>query len=347
MQLSSRVIAGVAALLLVATPTLAQNVLKPVKLMETRSGAVPIQREFFGQVAAKETVDLAFQVGGQVVKFPVTEGAFLPKGALVAELDLEPFELKLGQAQLQKEQADRTVTRLEKLTGTVSQVSIDDAETQAGLARIALRDADYALEHATLNAPFDALVSSREVALFSTVSAGSPIVRLHDMSELHIEVDVPEVLFQQGEDNDALTITASFPGSDKTYPLEILEFDAEASSVGQTYRVTFRLDPPEDRQIFPGASTSVRVTVDTGMSAIVVPPTAIVPAANGDTGVMLFTPKGADEGTVTWTRVETSATDGGQIEIVSGLNGGEEIVLTGGSALADGAAVRRFTGFTN
>ncbi|AFO88251.1 efflux RND transporter periplasmic adaptor subunit [Phaeobacter inhibens] len=347
MQLSLRAIAGIAALMLVGVPALAADVLKPVKLMVTQSGAMPIHREFYGQVAAKETVDLAFQVGGQVVKFPVTEGAFVPKGALVAELDLEPFELKLGQAQLQKEQADRTVTRLEKLTGTVSQVSIDDAETQAGLSRIALRDADYALEHATLSAPFDALVSSREVALFSTVSAGAPVVRLHDMSELHIEVDVPEVLFQQGEDNDALTITATFPGSDTAYPLEILEFDAEASSVGQTYRVTFRLDPPKDRQIFPGASTTVRVTVDTGASAIVVPPTAIVPAANGETGVMLFSPKGGDEGTVTWTKVETAATDGGRIEITSGLQGGEEIVLTGGGALADGEAVRRFTGFTN
>ncbi|APG47726.1 efflux RND transporter periplasmic adaptor subunit [Phaeobacter porticola] len=347
MQLSSRVLAMIAALALGATPAVAQDVLKPVKLMETQSGAKPIHREFYGQVAAKETVDLAFQVGGQVVKFPVTEGAIVPQGALIAELDLEPFELKLDQARLQKEQADRTVTRLEKLTGTVSQVSIDDAETQAGLTRIALRDADYALEHATLNAPFDALVSSREVAVFSTVSAGAPIVRLHDMSELHIEVDVPEVLFQQGEDNDALTIAATFPGSQSSYPLEILEFDAEASSVGQTYRVTFRLDPPKDRQIFPGASTTVRVTVDTGMSAIVVPTTAIVPATNGDTGVMLFTPKGADEGTITWTKVDVTPTDSGEIEITAGLEGGEEIVLTGGGALSDGEAVRRFTGFTN
>ncbi|MFS4580552.1 efflux RND transporter periplasmic adaptor subunit [Phaeobacter sp. C3_T13_0] len=347
MQLSSKVLAGIASLVLGATPTFAQDILKPVKLMETQSGTKPIHREFYGQVAAKETVDLAFQVGGQVVTFPVAEGSIVPKGSLIAELDLEPFELKLGQAQLQKEQADRTVARLEKLTGTVSQVSIDDAETQSGLTTIALRDADYALEHATLSAPFDALVSSREVALFSTVSAGAPIVRLHDMSELHIKVDVPEVLFQQGEDSNAMTITAKFPGSANKYPLEILEFDAEASSVGQTYRVTLRLDPPKDRQIFPGASTTVRVTVETGLSAIVVPTTAIVPSSSGDTGVMLFSAKGADEGAVSWTKVETATTDSGEIEIVSGLEGGEEIVLTGGSALTDGEAVRRFTGFTN
>ncbi|QAX32462.1 efflux RND transporter periplasmic adaptor subunit [Leisingera sp. NJS204] len=335
---------GIAALSAAAA---AQEPLKPVKLLQTSSDSLLLERQFFGQVAAKQTVDLAFQVSGQILKFPVTEGGSVAQGGLIAELDLEPFELQLEQAQLRKEQADRTVVRLEKLSGTVSQVSIDDAETEAGLARVALRDADYALGHATLNAPFDALVSSREVEQFTTVSAGTPIVRLHDMSELHIKVDVPEVLFQQADQSDVLTIVAKFPGQDTDYPLEILEFDAEASSVGQTYRVTFRLTPPDDRQILPGASATVNVRVDTGDAAIRVPGTALVAAADGSTGVMVFAPAGAVDGTVTWTPVKVEATQNGDFRIADGLSGGEEIVLTGGTALRDGQQVSRFTGFGN
>ncbi|WP_291730408.1 efflux RND transporter periplasmic adaptor subunit [Leisingera sp. F5] len=341
---SLAVAGGFAALSAVAA---AQEPLKPVKLLQTSSDSLLLERQFFGQVAAKQTVDLAFQVGGQILKFPVTEGGAVAQGGLIAELDLEPFELQLEQAQLRKEQADRTVVRLEKLTGTVSQVSIDDAETEAGLARVALRDAEYALGHATLNAPFDALVSSREVEQFTTISAGTPVVRLHDMSELHIKVDVPEVLFQQADQSDVLTIVANFPGQDTDYPLEILEFDAEASSVGQTYRVTFRLTPPEDRQILPGASATVNVRVDTGDAAIRVPGTALVAAADGSTGVMVFAPAGAEDGTVTWTPVKVEASQNGDFRIADGLAGGEEIVLTGGSALKDGQQVSRFTGFGN
>ncbi|WP_291735300.1 efflux RND transporter periplasmic adaptor subunit [Leisingera sp. F5] len=335
---------GIAALSAAAA---AQESLKPVKLLQTSSDSLLLERQFFGQVAAKQTVDLAFQVSGQILKFPVTEGGSVAQGGLIAELDLEPFELQLEQAQLRKQQADRTVVRLEKLSGTVSQVSIDDAETEAGLARVALRDADYALGHATLNAPFDALVSSREVEQFTTISAGTPVVRLHDMSELHIKVDVPEVLFQQADQSDVLTIVANFPGQDTDYPLEILEFDAEASSVGQTYRVTFRLTPPDDRQILPGASATVNVRVDTGDTAIRVPGTALVAAADGSTGVMVFAPAGAEDGTVTWTPVKVEATQNGDFRIAEGLKGGEEIVLTGGTALEDGQQVSRFTGFGN
>lgn len=326
---------------------MAQEGLKPVKLLQTSSEALLMERQFFGQVAAKQTVDLAFQVSGQILRFPVTEGSAVAKGGLIAELDLEPFELQLEQAQLRKEQADRTVARLKNLTGTVSQVSIDDAETEAGLARVALRDAEYEFEHATLDAPFDALVSSREVEQFTTVSSGAPIVRLHDMSELYIKVDVPEVLFQRAEESDILTISANFPGQETEYPLEILEYDAEASSVGQTYQVTFRLSPPEDRQILPGASATVNVRVNTGDTGIRVPATALVTATDGSTGVMVFSPAGAAEGTVAWTKVKVEATQNGEFRVADGLAGDEEIVLTGGGALKDGQQVRRFTGFGN
>nr|WP_122074018.1 efflux RND transporter periplasmic adaptor subunit [Pseudophaeobacter sp. EL27] len=335
--------AGVA----VTGPAQAEDALKPVKLMTTQSGNLLLERQFFGQVAAKQTVDLAFQVPGQVMRFPVSEGYIVPEGQLIAELDLEPFELKLEQARLQKEQADRTVTRLERLKGTVSAVSIEDAVTQAGLTRVALRNAEYELRHATLNAPFEALVSTREVENFTTVAAGAPIVRLHDMSVLHIEVDIPEVLFQRASHGDNVSTLAIFPGSDESFPLEILEFTAEASNIGQTFRVTFSMLPPEGRQVLPGASATVRVKVDTGEHGIIVPNTAVVTTPEGSTGVMVFTPKGGETGEVTWVEVELAATQHGGFAISSGLQGGEEIVSTGGSALIDGQKVRRFAGFTN
>ena len=103
---------------------------------------------------------------------------------MIAELDLVPFQLSLEQAQLQKEHADRTLERYEKLSGeTVSQVSIDDAKTQAELAGVAVRNAEYSLQHATLTAPFDALVAVRNVANFTTISAGTSVVRLPQDSE--------------------------------------------------------------------------------------------------------------------------------------------------------------------
>ncbi|MCX8952958.1 efflux RND transporter periplasmic adaptor subunit [Ruegeria sp. NA] len=336
------------ALAILATPIAAQETPKPVKLMQVRETAPGFTRQFFGRVAARQTVDLAFQVAGQIVEMPINEGFVIPKDGLIARLDQEPFELRLDRARLQKEQADRTVARLSRLRGTTaSQVAVDDAETEAQLAAIALRDAEYELEHATLTAPFDALVSSRSVEAFTTVSAGTPIVRIHDMSELRIVVDVPEILFQRSGQNDDIFITAKFPVSDEVFPLEIREFDAETSSVGQTFRIQFGLTPPKGLQIFPGSSVTVNVQVQDNRTGIIVPATAVVADANGALNVMVFSPVGADEGTVRRVPVTIEPTQTGDVRVLTGLSDGDEVVVAGGAVLTDGQTVRRFAGFAN
>lgn len=337
-----------ATLIALTTPVLAQDTAKPVKLMQVRETAPGFSRQFFGRVAARQTVDLAFQVSGQIVDMPVTEGFVIPKGELIAQLDQAPFQRRYDRAVLQKDQADRTVARLSRLRGTTaSQVAVDDAETEAQLADIAVRDAEYDLEHATLTAPFDALVSSRAVEAFTTVSAGAPIVRIHDMSELRIEVDVPEILFQRSGQEESYTITAKFPTSDEVFPLQIREFDAESSTVGQTFRIQFGLTPPEGLQILPGSSVTVNVQVEDGRTGIVIPAAAIVAGADGALGVMVFSPVGADEGAVQYVPVTIEPTQTGEVRVLTGLSDGDEIVVAGGSALTDGQAVRRFAGFAN
>lgn len=339
-----------AGILALATPIagFAQEDKSLVKLLTVKSGAEQVTRVFFGHVAAKETVDLAFQVGGQIVELPIVEGVTVPKGAVIAQLDLEPFELALDQAVVQKQQADRTVERLTKLQGnTVSQVTVDDAQTQQQLSEIAVRNAQRSLNNATLLAPFDALVATRNVANFSTINAGVAIARLHDMSDLRIEIDVPEVLFQRaGEDAD-FALTAKFPASDEIFPLQVREFNAETSPVGQTFSITLGMTPPDGLTVLPGSSVSVFATQTNSDERIIIPSSALLTANDGTPNVLVFEPAGADEGTLKAVAVEILPDVKGQVQVVSGLEDGQEIVASGASRLTDGAAARRFTGFAN
>ncbi|PJI86467.1 RND family efflux transporter MFP subunit [Yoonia maricola] len=331
-----------------AGPLVAQEtIVRPAKLMVVGADTDGITRQFFGQVVARQTVDLAFQVSGQIVEFPVQEGQEMTQGALIAKLDLEPFELQQRQAQLQVDQADRQLTRLNTLSTAASEVSREEAETQLALARVELRNAEYSLEKATLIAPFDALVASRNVANFTTASAGSSVVRLHDMSELRIEIDVPEVLFQRAGQNAAVTLLARFPTGEETYPLEIREFNAEASSIGQTFRLTLGMDRPEGVTILPGSSVTVLATLDQGVERLVVPATALRIDNDGSTSVMRFVPGADNTGTLEEIPVDVIATRDGQFGIVSGLEAGTEIVRIGAQMVEDGDTVRRFSGYAN
>ena len=71
----------------IGTPLLAQDELvRPAKLMIVGADADGVTRQFFGQVVARQTVDLAFQVSGQIVEFPATEGQGVAEDALIAQL---------------------------------------------------------------------------------------------------------------------------------------------------------------------------------------------------------------------------------------------------------------------
>ncbi|WP_050525752.1 efflux RND transporter periplasmic adaptor subunit [Pseudorhodobacter aquimaris] len=327
----------------------AQEPLKPVKLITAEAGKIDKTRQFFGQVVARQTVDLAFQVSGQIVELPVIEGAMIKQGDLIAQLDLESFELALEQAQLQEEQAARTLDRLRQLSArTASQVQIDDTATELALAKVAVKNAEYALKHATLLAPFDALVANRELANFTTITAGTPVVRLHDMSEVGIEVDVPEILFLGLDQSEDFNIQARFPASDTLYPLRLREFEAETTKVGQSFRVTLGMDAPEGVRILPGASVTVIASVPAAdPGGVLLPKQAVFIDENGDPAVMAFSPTDAEEGQVNKLLVEVAPAQENEVLVTSGIAPGTEVVAAGGAALKDGQAVRRFAGFGN
>lgn len=318
---------------------------RPVKLLTVAPAEAGMTREFYGRVVARQTVDLAFQTGGQLIEFPLIEGEPIAKGDLVARLDPEPLELAVEQARLRREQAARDLNRLLQLSrATVSEAAQQDARTAEGLAAVAQRDAERALSHATLTAPFDALVAERLVANFTTVAAGTPVVRLHDMSELRVEVEVPEILFQRAGNDKDIQLEARFLGHADSYPLEIREFTTDATQSLQSFKVTMAF--PEDRapEVLPGSSVTVRALLAQRATGLPVPSSALVPAADGSITVMLFDE--SNEGAHVRARtVEIEVADDGSFRVTEGLKPGDVIVAAGASALENGQAVRRFTGF--
>lgn len=339
---------SIGAAITAAGPAPAQDAPRPVKLAQIEETEGRTTRQFFGVVTARQTVDLALQVGGQIRDFPVLEGAPVAEGALIAQLDLEPFERALDQARVQKDQADRALARINTLSaGAVSQSSRDDATAAADLADLSVREAEYALENATLIAPFDGLVASRQVANFSTVAAGTPVVRLHDISEWRVEIDVPEVLFRTAGEDPDLILVGKFSGAAREIPLVPREFTAETNAVGQTFKITLAMQEEPGPGVLPGSSITVFARLATQAAQIVVPSSAVVIGDGGETALMIFEPGEGDAGTVRRQPIALEASEDGAFVLADAIAPGTEFVTAGAKALTDGQTVRRFQGFPN
>lgn len=346
--------------LFLALPAVAQEVetltpsgdpapIRAVKLVSPEPASAALERSFFGQIVAFETVDLSFEIGGRLTELNAVEGDFLAKDTVIAALDLGPLERAAERARLNLQQADRDLERAQTLaaTNTVADVQAENARTARNLADVALREAEEALADATLHAPFNALVASRLAPNFSNVSAGQPIVRLHDMSETRVEIDVPERLFQQTSNPDAIVFSAVSPLFAEPVQLSLREFNAETAAVGQTYRVTLALpDGLNLPTLIPGASMTVvaRAAADDS-DALILPISAVLPTSERGARVLVFTPDGKDAGTVGWQNIEVSSQTGTEIS-VRGLDRDTLVVAAGVQMLREGETVRRYTGLT-
>ncbi len=323
--------------------------LRTVKLLDLADQTRSSERSFYGRVVARDTVDLSFEVGGRLVKFPVREGALLDRSTLVAQLDLEPFKRAVRRARLNLAQAGRALERSETLAAdnAVSRADSEDAGTVRELAAVELEQAQENLADATLKAPYDALVASRLTANFTNVRAGTPVVRLHDMSQTHVQIDVPEQLVQRYPDPTAISFFASAGKRFTDVPVKLVEYQTQTASIGQSYRAELLLPAREAPRLLPGASVTVTARLDTDQQGRRVPASAVIADPAGRFQILVFDPSEDDEdvGVVRRRAVEVESPSGDML-VITDLPEDVIVVATGAHLLEDGEEVRRYRGIT-
>jgi len=305
-------------------------------------------REFVGRVEPRLSVDLAFQVGGRLAAFPVVEGQILPEGEAVARLDAADFARAVRQAEVQRQQARQNFERQRTLheRGIASDAAMEQAQTEFDLQNVALETARQNLRYATVNAPFEGLVSRRLVDNFTTVAAGQPIARLQDMSELRVAIQIPESIVAVVDQSQPAELTARFPFlPGETFPLTFRELSAEPEPASRTYTAVFALPPDLPGNILPGMTATVMVSRQALASAepalVRVAAGALSAAPDGGFRVWVYDP---EAGQVRARDVEVGPMGGDTVVIRHGLEPGEQIVTTGVNALFDGMRIRPMQG---
>ncbi|MEJ6395525.1 efflux RND transporter periplasmic adaptor subunit [Gymnodinialimonas sp. 2305UL16-5] len=341
-------------LVMPATAALSQDVEQPVpsehpvfvQTMVLPAENEVVTRQFFGQIAALETVDISFEVGGYLNFLEAREGTTISEGTPLGRLDLAPFERAVERAELTLAQAERELGRALTLAerNAASAVQAENAETARDLADVALREAREALADAQIQAPFDALVADRLGTTFTTIEPGQPVLRLHDMTEIRVEFDLPERLLAAIGDPSEVAFTGQIGGSGAEIPLSFREFRAEASGIGQSYAVSLALVAEVDALLLPGRTITVFAQIARPQSGIQIPATAIVTQPDGSHTVAVVHESG-DDITADHVAVDVSSANGTSFTVF-GLSPAAEIISVGAHLIDDGQRIERFEGLT-
>ena len=315
---------------------------RPALIATLEQPSDQILHEFVGKVDAAQTVDLSFEVSGQLASVTPREGDRLTEGSLIAALDPTPFEISVREAKAQFELAELDLRRKRALLKdkAISPALVDQASAQLDLARAHLEMSERHLAETRLVAPFDGLLSRRYVDNHSLAAAGQAIVRLSDLTEIFVRIAVPERLVSTINDRTVTNLWARLPGVDTDIPLALKEFAGEANSVAQSYRVTLVMTGPPPVDVLPGMN--VTVYAERAMPNLYprIPLDAIHESPDGTFYVWRY----ANESqTVARQPVRVGDIREGQVEIEEGLKPGDRFAAAGGQQLREGMRVRPMT----
>ncbi|MEN3156925.1 efflux RND transporter periplasmic adaptor subunit [Alkalimonas sp. NCh-2] len=315
-----------------------------VRLVTVNGDAQHSSRSFVGRVDAVSTVDLAFQVGGRVTELAVQQGQVVPAGELLAALDPADYQLALQQARVQLEQAQRDLERARPLReqGILTPSDFEQLQTSYDLAKVALDNARRNVEHTQLEAPFDALITRRLIERYTTVAAGTPVLRVQNISELRVHINVPEQLMRLVNDSADYRVLVRLPGLADGVALHYREHATEADAITQTYRVSFALQPVAGVNLLPGMTVNVVTERTLQQSSLSVPLSAIDTGTPEQFYVWRYL---SDSQTVERVQVELGQIHGQQVDILSGVQYGDQLVSAGLVHLQPGQRVRPFQAY--
>jgi RND family efflux transporter MFP subunit len=321
-----------------------KEVVRPVKLLTVQGKSSGQVLKYPGRVRASERVDLAFQVAGPLIELPVTEGQNVKKGEIIARILPRDFETEIAKAKARALDAEQQFQRYRDLyvKKQVSKADFDKYKSQADIAKARQKETEDTLSDTYLRAPFTGVIAKRYVENFEDVQAKAPIVSIQDISEIEILVDVPEsvmITLKQGAKKNAVAEFAAAPG--KQYPLTLKEYSTEADPRTLTYQVTLLMTQPEDITVLPGMTANVVGTTVAGQTEaifLVIPAAAVFADETGTSHVWVVN---RDTMTVHNREVKAgSLTGAADISIISGIEPGETIAITGVTQLRENMKVR-------
>jgi RND family efflux transporter MFP subunit len=294
------------------------------------------ESNFSGRLKAANDINVAFRIAGPISKVYVSEGDFVRKGALLAQMDERDYAIQLSATQAEynriKAEADRVIELYAK-----ESVSPNDYDKAVyGLKQITakLEAHKNALADTRLVAPFDGFVQKKFFDGGETVSAGMPVISMISKDLPEVEINIPTSDFvRRGEVASASCVIDAF--GDKEFPLELIGVNKKAN-LNQLYTTRFRFKNKEDEQPAPGMSAMVTIRYRADGSGIFsVPVTALV--SDGDSTKVWVLENG--EARSKKVKVSNISLDGRAI-IDNGITSDDVVISAGTSTLKEGQKVK-------
>lgn len=326
---------------------------RSIKTMTVSEQATEQILKFPGLVAAVDSSDLSFEVGGLVDAVKVDIGDQVKKEQVLAVLDPEPYQLEViainadlikarDKVTQTKAQYDREKRIYDQGAGVQSRLDVAEYQYKASrsavdsqLAKLGL--AKRNLRKTTLYSPYSGSISSRSVQPHEEVQAGQTVFGINATGKMEVQLAVPENSIDRIHINDPVTMT--FPTRPGQTVKGRISYIGSAADQANSFPVKVELDDLHEK-VKPGMTAEVNFAIanDTRKPGYLLPIQAILATKESNRGYVFVYDSQAS--TVRKTPVRVHGSEKKDTIVYEGLRPGDIIAAAGVSFLADGMKVK-------
>lgn len=305
--------------------------------VETVSAAARTLRESIistATVDSKSAVDVVAEVPGVVITLDTEQGETVKKGQRIAQIQREEVNFGVSSAKTAVQRLESEVERLRPLydKGVISRQVFDEAQWRLQEARSEQKRASMAASDLRAVAPMAGVVAMRYVNLGQQVATGTPLFRIVDPEELIVAVNLPEnSLGKIFEGQEAYVESDALP--DQTFNGKVERISPVVDPRTGTLRVQLSLDEAAAKTLKPGMFVKAHIVVSQRPDAVAIPRRAVV-FTDDQSNVFVVEDK-----TALRKPVKLGVNDGTWVEILSGINMGDKVVVLGQEGLKSGTPV--------
>ncbi len=274
-----------------------------------------------GTVIANEYVELHPEVSGRLTYLKVPEGSYVAQGTVLARINDADLRAQLGKSRVQLDLAIKTVERYKLLLDVsgINQSDYDLAVNAVNGYRADIAYTESLIDKTVIRAPFSGVAGLRQVSPGAYVTPASIIATLQQTSQVKIDFTLPDVY---GNDiKTGLTIDVETDGTEnKRGKATIIAIEPGANTDTRNLKVRAVL---QSGTVNPGAFVKVYIDEGKNRTAIKVPTNAIIPNDKNNQLVVV------NNGIANFVNVQTGNRESNTIEILSGLNVGDSVVVAG------------------
>jgi len=297
--------------------------------------------ELQGNVTTKNLLMIYPEYSGVLTNVYVKEGQKVRKGEVLARIDDGGLSQQLAQLKIQSELAKTTFERQQRLWDQKigSEMQYLQAKSNYESQDQAIAQLEQQVAKTIVRAPFSGTIDDVLTEQGSVVMPGqSELMRIVNLDNMYIVTDVPEKYISQITRDKKVEV--EFPILGKKIDSKVRQVGYFINPNNRTFKVEISI-PNKERSIKPNLTAKLKINDYTNENALLIPQGIISENASGEQYIYVIKDKvGNDEAVAEKTVIETGLTQGDLIEVISGLEKGDEIVMEGARSVNDGQKVK-------